>query len=89
MMRAAEIVEEAKPDVLDINYGCPVKKVVCKNAGAGILRDLDKMVELTSAVVRSTTLPVTVKTRLGWDDKSMYIEEVAERLGRRAISRWQ
>ncbi len=80
MMRAAEIVEEAGPEVLDINYGCPVKKVVCKNAGAGILRDIDAMVELTSAVVKATNLPVTVKTRLGWDDDTKYIVEVAERL---------
>mgnify|MGYP006267088431 CR=1 FL=1 len=80
MMRAAEIVEEARPEVLDINYGCPVKKVVCKMAGAGILRDIDRMVRLTDAVVKSTNLPVTVKTRLGWDDSSIFIEEVAERL---------
>lgn len=80
MMKAAEIVEEAKPEVLDINYGCPVKKVVCKMAGAGILQDIDRMVELTEKVVQSTSLPVTVKTRLGWDDKTKYIEEVAERL---------
>ncbi|MEM8524181.1 MAG: tRNA dihydrouridine synthase DusB [Bacteroidota bacterium] len=80
MMRAAEIVEEAKPEVLDINYGCPVKKVVCKMAGAGILQDIDRMVKLTDAVVKSTNLPVTVKTRLGWDEKTMYIEEIAERL---------
>jgi len=80
MMRAAEIVEEAQPEVLDINYGCPVKKVVCKMAGAGILQDLDRMVKLTDAVVKSTNLPVTVKTRLGWDDNTKYIEEVAERL---------
>ena len=80
MMRAAEIVEEAKPEVLDINYGCPVKKVVCKMAGAGILQDLDRMVKLTDAVVKSTKLPVTVKTRLGWDEDTKYIEEVAERL---------
>lgn len=80
MTRAAEIVEEAKPEVLDINYGCPVKKVVCKMAGAGILQDLPKMVELTKAIVKSTNLPVTVKTRLGWDDNTKYIEEVAERL---------
>jgi tRNA-dihydrouridine synthase B len=89
MMRAAEIVEEAKPEVLDINFGCPVKKVVCKMAGAGILQDVDKMVKLTEAVVRSTNLPVTVKTRLGWDEKTMYIEEVTERLqdvGIKAIS---
>ena len=89
MMRAAEIVEEAKPEVLDINFGCPVKKVVCKMAGAGILQDLDKMVELTDAVVRSTSLPVTVKTRLGWDDKTKYVDQVVERLqdvGIKAIS---
>lgn len=80
MMRAAEIVEEAKPEVLDINFGCPVKKVVCKMAGAGILQDIPRMVKLTEAVVKSTNLPVTVKTRLGWDDKTMFIDEVAERL---------
>nr|MBS0036929.1 tRNA dihydrouridine synthase DusB [Saprospiraceae bacterium] len=89
MMRAAEIVEEAQPEVIDINYGCPVKKVVCKMAGAGILQDIDKMVKLTEAVVKSTSLPVTVKTRLGWDEKTLFIEEVTERLqdvGIRAIS---
>ena len=80
MMKAAEIVEEAKPELLDINYGCPVKKVTCKLAGAGILQDIDKMVRLTDDVVRSTNLPVTVKTRLGWDDDTIKIEEVAERL---------
>ena len=80
MRRAAEIVEEAQPEVLDINYGCPVKKVVCKMAGAGILQDIDRMVKLTDAIVKSTNLPVTVKTRLGWDEKTMFIEEVAERL---------
>ena len=80
MMRAAEIVEAANPEVLDINYGCPVQKVVCKMAGAGILRDVKKMVELTQAVVKSTNLPVTVKTRLGWDHNTIFIEEVAERL---------
>ena len=80
MMRAAEIVEEAKPEILDINYGCPVKKVVNKCAGAGILQDIPRMVKLTDAVVKSTNLPVTVKTRLGWDDKSIKINEVAERL---------
>ena len=80
MMRAAEIVEEAKPEVLDINYGCPVKKVVKKCAGAGILKDIPKMVALTKAVVDSTNLPVTVKTRLGWDENSIKIDEVAERL---------
>jgi len=80
MRRAAEIVEEAKPEVLDINFGCPVKKVVCKMAGAGILQDIPKMVELTKTIVESTSLPVTVKTRLGWDDQTIRIEEVAERL---------
>ncbi len=89
MMRAAEIVEAARPEVLDINFGCPVKKVVCKMAGAGILQDIDRMVKLTAAVVRSTNLPVTVKTRLGWDEKTIRIVEVAERLqdvGIQAIS---
>ncbi len=89
MMRSAEIVEAAKPELLDINYGCPVKNVVCRNAGAGILRDIDKMVTLTAAVVKATKLPVTVKTRLGWDDNSIRIVEVAERLqdvGIQAIS---
>jgi nifR3 family TIM-barrel protein len=80
MRRAAEIVEEAKPEVLDINFGCPVKKVVCKMAGAGILQDIDRMVQLTDTIVKSTNLPVTVKTRLGWDENTKYIEEVAERL---------
>lgn len=89
MRRAAEIVEEAQPEVLDINFGCPVKKVVCKMAGAGILQDIPRMVELTEAIVKSTQLPVTVKTRLGWDDQSKHIVEVAERLqdvGIKAIS---
>jgi len=80
MGRAAEIVEEAKPELLDINFGCPVKKVVCKMAGAGILQDIPKMIRLTEKVVKSTSLPVTVKTRLGWDENSLNIEEVAERL---------
>lgn len=89
MQRAAEIVEAAQPEVLDINFGCPVKKVVCKMAGAGILQDIPRMVELTEAIVRSTDLPVTVKTRLGWDEQSKHIVEVAERLqdvGIKAIS---
>lgn len=89
MQRAAEIVEAAKPEILDINFGCPVQKVVCKMAGAGILRDIPKMVALTDAIVRSTKLPVTVKTRLGWDEDTIFIEEVAERLqdvGIQAIS---
>ncbi len=89
MMRSAEIVEAAKPELLDINYGCPVKNVVCRNAGAGILRDIDKMISLTAAIVKATRLPVTVKTRLGWDESSIRIVEVAERLqdvGVQAIS---
>ncbi|MGH2553375.1 MAG: tRNA dihydrouridine synthase DusB [Chitinophagaceae bacterium] len=77
---AAKIVEATNPDLLDINFGCPVKKVALRGAGAGVLKDIDLMVRLTSAVVKSTTLPVTVKTRLGWDDKTRNIEEVAERL---------
>lgn len=80
MAMAAEIVDATCPDLLDINFGCPVKKVVCKGAGAAILKDIPKMVRLTAAVVKSTRLPVTVKTRLGWDDNSRNIEEVAERL---------
>lgn len=89
MKEAAEIVEKTNPDVLDINFGCPVKKVAGKGAGAGILRDIPKMVRLTKAIVESTDLPVTVKTRLGWDDNTKYILEVAERLqdvGIKAIS---
>lgn len=77
---SAKIVETTNPDLLDINFGCPVKKVVCKGAGAGVLKDIDLMVRLTKAVVNATNLPVTVKTRLGWDDSSKNIEEVAERL---------
>lgn len=80
MKQAAEIIEQTNPDILDINYGCPVKKVTCKGAGAGILQDIPKMVELTAEIVKSTKLPVTVKTRLGWDDQSKHIVEVAERL---------
>ena len=77
---AAKIVEVTNPDLLDINFGCPVKKVALKGAGAGVLKDVDLMVRLTDAVVKSTSLPVTVKTRLGWDDNTRNIEEVAERL---------
>lgn len=80
MALSAQIVAAVEPDLVDINFGCPVKKVVCKGAGAGVLKDVPLMVRLTSAVVKSTTLPVTVKTRLGWDDQSKNIEEVAERL---------
>ena len=77
---AAKIVEVTNPDLLDINFGCPVKKVACRGAGAGVLKDVPLMVRLTEAVVKSTSLPVTVKTRLGWDEDSKNIEEVAERL---------
>lgn len=80
MALSAKIVEAVNPDLVDINFGCPVKKVVCKGAGAGVLKDIDLMVRLTKAVVNSTHLPVTVKTRLGWDDDSINIDEVAERL---------
>ncbi len=89
MKRAVEISAESRPDIIDINFGCPVKNVVCKGAGAAILKDVPKMVELTREMVRSTDLPVTVKTRLGWDADSIYIEEVVERLqdvGIQAIS---
>ncbi len=80
MAMSARIVDAVQPDLLDINFGCPVKKVVAKGAGAAVLKDIDMMVNLTNACVRSTSLPVTVKTRLGWDENSRNIEEVAERL---------
>lgn len=80
MALSARIVETVQPDLLDINFGCPVKKVVSKGAGAAVLKDLNLMVRLTAAVVKSTSLPVTVKTRLGWDHDSINIMEVAERL---------
>ena len=80
MALSARIVDTVNPDLLDINFGCPVKKVVTKGAGAAVLKDIDLMVRLTRAVVRSTSLPVTVKTRLGWDDQTINIEEVAMRL---------
>ena len=76
MIKAAGIVEKANPDVVDINYGCPVAKVACRMAGAGLLQDVPKMVELTKAVVNSTRKPVTVKTRLGWDEKTINIVEL-------------
>jgi tRNA-dihydrouridine synthase B len=89
MKEATSIASHANPDIIDINYGCPVKKIACKGAGAGILQDIPKMVKMTAEIVKSTNLPVTVKTRLGWDDKTKYIVEVAERLqdvGIQAIS---
>ena len=89
MLQSVEIVERTKPDIIDINFGCPVKKVVSKGAGAGILKDIDLMVSLTAAMVKHPDVPITVKTRLGWDDDSIRIVEVAERLqdvGIKAIS---
>ncbi|MDO6439989.1 tRNA dihydrouridine synthase DusB [Cyclobacterium sp. 1_MG-2023] len=89
MREAAAIAEEAGPDILDINYGCPVNKVACKGAGAGILLDIDKMVAMTAEIVKAVKIPVTVKTRLGWDENTIKINEVTERLqdvGIQAIS---
>ena len=89
MLQAIDIVEKSNPDIIDINFGCPVKKVVSKNAGAGILKDIPLMVKLTEEMVKRTNLPITVKTRLGWDADSIKIVEVAERLqdvGIKAIS---
>lgn len=89
MLQTVEIVEKSNPDIIDINFGCPVKKVVSKGAGAGILKDVDLMVKLTDAMVKHTNLPITVKTRLGWDYDSIKILEIAERLqdvGIKAIS---
>lgn len=89
MREAAAIAEEAGPDILDINYGCPVNKVACKGAGAGILLDIDKMVAMTAEIVKAVKIPVTVKTRLGWDENTIRINEVTERLqdvGIQAIS---
>ena len=89
MRQATEVTTQANPDIIDINYGCPVKKVACKGSGAGILQDIPKMVKMTAEIVKSTHLPVTVKTRLGWDESTKYIVGVAERLqdvGIQAIS---
>ncbi|WP_138993851.1 tRNA dihydrouridine synthase DusB [Larkinella sp. C7] len=80
MRACAEIASRANPDLIDINYGCPVKNVACRGAGAALLQDIPKMVKMTEAVVKATHLPVTVKTRLGWDDNTRNIMEVAERL---------
>ena len=80
MKKAASISEAANPEIIDINYGCPVEKITCKGAGAGILLDLNKMQKMTSEIVKQVKKPVTVKTRLGWDDNSIKIVEVAERL---------
>ncbi len=89
MIESVRIINKVKPDIIDINYGCPVKKVVSKGAGAGILKDIDKMVVMTKAIVQESKFPVTIKTRLGWDNNSKYIVEVAEKLqdvGIKAIS---
>ena len=89
MRKATELCEQAKPEFIDINYGCPVKKVAKKGAGAGILKDIPKMVSMTKEIVGATNIPVTVKTRLGWDENSKYIVEISERLqdvGIKAIS---
>ena len=86
MQLCTKIVETVNPDLVDINFGCPVKKVVSRGAGAAVLKDLNLMVRLTKAVVSSTSLPVTVKTRLGWDHNNINIEEVAERLQDTGIS---
>ena len=89
MLQSVDIVEQTKPDIIDINFGCPVKKVVCKGAGAGILKDIDKMEMLTREMAKRTKLPLTVKTRLGWDEKTIKIVEVAERIqdaGAKAIT---
>jgi len=80
MVEAAKIATQVHPDLIDINYGCPVKAVACKGAGAGILKDIPKMVAMTKAIVEATHLPVTVKTRLGWDESTKNVEDVAERL---------
>jgi tRNA-dihydrouridine synthase B len=80
MREATEIASLAGPDLMDINYGCPVKQVACRGAGASLLQDINKMVKMTEAVVKATHLPVTVKTRLGWDDNTKNVYEVAERL---------
>lgn len=80
MVRSAEIAAAAGPDLIDINYGCPVKAVACRGAGAALLQDIPKMVKMTEEIVKATSLPVTVKTRLGWDDSTRNVVEVAERL---------
>lgn len=80
MKRSTEIIEKTNPDIIDINFGCPVKKVTCKGAGAGMLQDIPKMIRMTDEIVRTTNLPVTVKTRLGWDDNSKFVVSTAEKL---------
>ena len=80
MVQSTQIAAEVNPDLIDINYGCPVKAVACKGAGAALLQDIPKMVKMTAEIVKCTSLPVTVKTRLGWDDSTKNVLEVAERL---------
>ncbi len=80
MVESAKIAAETNPDIIDINFGCPVKKIAMRGAGAGMLRDIPKMIEMTAAIVRAVNIPVTVKTRLGWDEETKNIVEIAERL---------
>lgn len=80
MVESARIASQVNPDLIDINYGCPVKAVACRGAGAALLQDIPKMVQMTAQIVKATHLPVTVKTRLGWDDRTKNVVEVAERL---------
>jgi tRNA-dihydrouridine synthase B len=80
MKTSAQIIEKTNPDIIDINFGCPVKKVTCKGAGAGMLQDIPKLIKMTEEIVKITNLPVTVKTRLGWDDKTKYVVSTAEKL---------
>jgi tRNA-dihydrouridine synthase B len=80
MREATKIIEKTNPDIIDINFGCPVKKVTCKGAGAGMLQDIPKLIRMTDEIVKATNLPVTVKTRLGWDDKSKFVVSTAEKL---------
>ncbi len=80
MKTAAQVIEKTNPDIIDINFGCPVKKVTCKGAGAGMLQDIPKLIKMTEEIVKITNLPVTIKTRLGWDDKSKFVVDTSERL---------
>ena len=80
MREATRIIEKTNPDIIDINFGCPVKKVTCKGAGAGMLQDIPKLIRMTDAIVKETNLPVTVKTRLGWDNESKFVVSTSEKL---------
>lgn len=86
MIKAAEMAESANPDFIDLNFGCPVRKVVTRGGGAALLQDIPKMIRMTESVIKSTRLPVTVKTRLGWDEQHLEIVEIAERLQDAGIS---